>query len=285
MTAFALTLVLSAAFIHASWNFLAKKAGGGAAFVWLFAALSTLFYAPFALIVYFWQKPSLGLIQIIFMGGSAMIHVGYFLLLQRGYRIGDLSLVYPLARGTGPTLSTIAAILFFHETPSSIAFAGALLVAGGVFLLTGGSTSSGGSRKWAIIYGLLTGCFIAGYTLWDKYAVSTLLIPPLLQDYCTNLGRVIVLGPVAAKKWGEVREEWRVHRWETIGVAALGPLSYIMVLTAMVTAPVSYVAPAREVSILIGAVMGSRLLAEGEAGRRLPAAGAIVAGVIALAVG
>jgi len=285
MTAFALTLVLSAAFIHATWNFLAKRAGGGAAFVWLFAALSTLFYAPLALIVYFWQRPSIGLIQIIFMAGSALIHVGYFLLLQRGYRVGDLSLVYPLARGTGPTLSTIAAILFFRESPSSIAFAGALLVAGGVFLLTGGARSLGGSRKWAIIYGLLTGLLIACYTLWDKYAVSMLLIPPLLQDYCTNLGRVIVLGPVAAKKWGEVREEWRVHRWETIGVAALAPLSYIMVLTAMITSPVSYVAPAREVSILIGAVMGSRLLAEGEALRRLPAAGAIVAGVIALAVG
>ena len=285
MTAFALTLVLSAAFIHASWNLLAKKAGGGAAFIWLFATLSTLFYAPLAVIIYFWQKPDIGLIQVCFMAGSALIHVGYFLLLQRGYRIGDFSLVYPLARGTGPTLSTIAAILFFRERPSGVAFAGALLVAGGVFLLTSGKGSLGGSRKWAIIYGLLTGLLIACYTLCDKYAVSTLLIPPLLQDYCTNLGRVIILGPVALKKWEEVRQEWRVHRWESIGVAALSPLSYIMVLTAMITSPVSYVAPAREVSILIGAVMGSRLLDEGEAGRRLPAAAAIVVGVIFLAVG
>jgi uncharacterized membrane protein len=143
----------------------------------------------------------------------------------------------------------------------------------------------GGSRKGAVIYGLLTGLLIAGYTLCDKYAVSTLLIPPLLQDYCTNLGRVIILGPVALKKWEEVLREWRVHRWESIGVAALAPLSYIMVLTAMITSPVSYVAPAREVSILIGALMGSRFLAEGEAGRRLPAAAAIVVGVIFLAVG
>ena len=133
MTAFALTLVLSAAFIHASWNFLAKRAGGGAAFVWLFAALSTLFYAPLAVFVYLWQKPNLGWVQIAFMAGSALIHVGYFLLLQRGYRSGDLSLVYPLARGTGPTLSTIAAILFFRESPSAVAFSGALLVAGGSF--------------------------------------------------------------------------------------------------------------------------------------------------------
>src|SRR4030067_3686950 len=110
MTAFALALVLPAAFAHASWNFLAKRAGGGAAFVWLFAALSTLFYAPLAVFIYVWQKPDLGWIQIGFMAGSALIHVGYFLLLQRGYRIGDFSLLYPLARGTGPTLSTTASI-------------------------------------------------------------------------------------------------------------------------------------------------------------------------------
>ena len=132
---------------------------------------------------------------------------------------------------------------------------------------------------------MITGIIIAVYTLWDKYAVSTLLIPPLLQDYCTTLARVIMLGPVALRKRGDVRKEWRIHRKEAVGVALLCPLSYIMVLTALITAPVSYIAPAREVSILIGAVMGSRLLAEGDAMRRLPAAAAIVAGVIALAAG
>jgi hypothetical protein len=69
MTAFALTLVLGAAFIHASWNFLAKRAGGGAAFVWLFAALSAAFYAPLAVVIYFWQRPFLGPMQMAFMAG------------------------------------------------------------------------------------------------------------------------------------------------------------------------------------------------------------------------
>jgi drug/metabolite transporter (DMT)-like permease len=286
MTAFALALVLSAAFIHAGWNFLAKRAGeGGAAFVWLFAALSSIFYAPLAAFIYFWQQPYIGALQLGFMAGSAVIHVAYFLILQRGYRVGDLSLVYPLARGTGPTLSTFAAILVLGERPTPLAIAGALLVAAGVFFLAGTAANSKGSRKWGVGYGLITGAIIAGYTLWDKYAVSTLLIPPLLQDYCTTLARVIMLGPVALRKWGDVQREWKIHRKEAIGVALLCPLSYIMVLTALITAPVSYIAPAREVSILIGAIMGSRLLAEGDAGRRLPAAAAIVAGVIALAVG
>jgi len=285
MSALALGLVLAAAFIHASWNFLAKRAGGGAAFVWLFAALSAIFYAPLAVIIYFWQKPYIGPLQVGFMVGSSLIHLAYFLILQQGYRVGDLSLVYPLARGTGPTLSTFTAIIFLGERPTPLAILGALLVAGGVFLLSSGPGGSGGSRKWGVGYGLLTGTMIAMYTLWDKYAVSTLLIPPLLQDFCTTLGRVLFLGPIAFRKRGEVCQEWRIHRKEAIGVALLCPLSYIMVLTALITTPVSYIAPAREVSILIGALMGSRFLAEGDAERRLPAAGAIVAGVMALALG
>jgi drug/metabolite transporter (DMT)-like permease len=286
MTAFAFGLVLSAAFIHATWNYLAKRAGeGGAAFVWLFAAVSCVFYAPVTLFIFFWQKPHIGPLQLVFMVGSALLHLAYFLILQKGYRVGDLSLVYPLARGTGPTLSTLAAILYLGERPGALAILGAVLVAAGVFFLSWGSGGFRGSRKWGVGYGLLTGIIIAAYTLWDKYAVSTLLIPPLLQDYCTNLGRVIMLAPMALRNWGNVRKEWRIHRKEAIGVGLLCPLSYIMVLTALISAPVSYIAPAREVSILIAAVMGSRLLEEGDARRRLPAAAAIVIGVIALAVG
>jgi drug/metabolite transporter (DMT)-like permease len=286
VTAFAFGLVLTAAFIHATWNYLAKRAGaGGAAFVWLFAAVSCVFYAPVTLFVFLWQKPHIGPLQLVFMAGSALFHLAYFLVLQKGYRVGDLSLVYPLARGTGPTVSTLIAILVLGERPSALAILGAFLVAAGVFFLCGGSGGFGGSRKRGVGYGLLTGIIIAAYTLWDKYAVSTLMIPPLLQDYCTNLGRVIMLAPMAFRKWGDIRKEWRIHRKEAVGVGLLCPLSYIMVLTALISAPVSYIAPAREMSILIAAVMGSRLLEEGDARRRLPAAAAIVAGVIALAAG
>ena len=103
MTLFALALVLAAAFAHASWNLLAKRAGdGGPAFVWLFNALSLLIYAPLAVAVVVFQRPQLGPVELVFMFGSGVLHLGYFLLLQRGYGVGDLSLVYPLARGTGP---------------------------------------------------------------------------------------------------------------------------------------------------------------------------------------
>jgi drug/metabolite transporter (DMT)-like permease len=284
MTTFALCLLLAAGFVHAGWNYLAKQAGGGPVFVWLFASVSSLVYAPLAVFVAVWFKPNLGLPEAGVLLATIVVHLIYFLLLQRGYRSGDLSLVYPLARGTGPALSMLLAILLFHEQPSIIAITGGLLVAGGVFALAGGSATPLSSRQ-AVGYGLLTGVAIATYTLVDKLGVSSYMIPPLLVVYAIDVGRVVLLAPIAGRRWREVQKEWREHRRQIVAIGILCPLSYILVLTALVTTPVSYIAPAREVSILIGTVMGTRWLSEGDAMRRIPAAVAIVCGVVALAIG
>jgi len=286
MTHAALGLVLAAAFVHATWNFLAKRAGGGAAFVWLFGVLSTAMYAPLAAAVVIWQRPHVGPIQIVFLAGTAVLHLAYFLALQAGYRAGDLSLVYPLARGTGPMLSTAAAILVLGERPTPVALAGTLLIGAGIFLLAAGPHALGrhGSGQ-PVAFAIVTGAIIAAYTLWDKHAVSALTIPPLLLDWCNNFGRVAFLTPLALRRREEVRALWRTHRSAALWIAALTPLAYLLVLTAMVRTPVSYVAPAREISILIGTVMGTRLLGEGDTTRRLIAAAAMVGGVSALALG
>src|SRR5438045_3045408 len=144
MTGLAIVMVLASAFLHATWNLLAKRAGGGAALVWLYDAMALVLYLPVALLVVFLARPNFGLTEVVFMLGSALLHLGYFLLLQRGYQVGDLSLVYPLARGTGPVLSTTIAIAFFGERPSGLAVLGVLLVAGRVLLLGGGTCDGAG---------------------------------------------------------------------------------------------------------------------------------------------
>jgi uncharacterized membrane protein len=126
---------------------------------------------------------------------------------------------------------------------------------------------------------------IASYSVVDKLAVAAFLVPPLVHDWAGNLGRVVILTPTALRRRAEVAETWRRFRTEVIAISILCPLSYILVLTAMVFTPVSYVAPAREISILIGAILGAQLLAEKDARRRLVAAGAMVAGIVCLAVG
>jgi drug/metabolite transporter (DMT)-like permease len=285
MTFFALVLVLAAAVFHATWNLLAKRVGdGGAVFVWLFGLCSLVIYVPLAVVVLV-SAPHLGPVQYLFMFGSGVLHLGYFVLLQRGYAVGDLSLVYPLARGTGPLLATAAAIVLFGERPSVLVFIGIGLITAGVFVLTSESGSLSTGLGAGVVYGLLTGVFIAAYTIWDKQAVSALLIPPLLQSWATILVMTLLLTPIAMTRRKEACVLWRAHKPEVIGVAILSPLSYILVLTALVFTPVSYVAPAREISILIGAAMGARLLSEGDSTRRLIAAGAMVVGIIALALG
>jgi len=286
MTGLAIALVLAAASIHASWNYLLKKSGGGIGFVWTFAVLSSLIYAPLAVGVVVYQHFHIGAEALAYLLASAILHTAYYLLLDRGYRHGDLSVVYPLARATGPFLTVLIALAVLGERPGVVALCGAALVVGGAFFLAASPAKlreAGAAR--GIAFALLTGCMIASYTVVDKQAVSAVLIPPILQDWGANLGRVIVMAPLAMQRREEVRAAWSGKRKAVILVALLCPLSYILVLTAMVFTPVSYVAPAREISILFAALMGAHWLQEGDVPRRIAAAAAMALGVVALALG
>lgn len=284
MTGLALALVFGSAFMHATWNLLAKRVAGGVEFVWLIALAAAAAYAPVILVYVLVEKPVFTLTHTLLAVGSGVIHVAYFISLQRGYRAGDLSLVYPLARGTGPALATALAILVLGERPGAQALLGTLLVVSSVFILTGGRASGGRNPRLAVLYGLATGGFISLYTTWDGYAVAHAGASPLLFMMAGEFARALVLAPVALRNRPEVSRIWRDHRWATIGVAVLSPLAYLMVLTAMQFTPVSLVAPTREISILVGTIMGARLLAEGQWRRRLLGALGMVAGVALLAL-
>jgi drug/metabolite transporter (DMT)-like permease len=286
MTGLAIALVLGAAFIHASWNYVLKKSGGGIGFVWTFAALSSVFYAPLAIGTVLYRHFEITAAALAFLLASAVLHTAYYLLLDRGYRHGDLSVVYPLARATGPFLTVLVAVLMLGERPGAVALCGAALIVGGAFFLAANPAKlrEAGALR-GIGFALLTGCMIAAYTVVDKQAVSAALIPPILQDWGANLGRVLVMAPLALRRREEVKQAWTAQRKAVILVALLCPLSYIMVLSAMVFTPVSYVAPAREISILCAALMGAHWLQEGDVRRRVAAAATMALGVVALAFG
>src|SRR3954471_695000 len=132
MSAVVLALVVAAAFSHAAWNLLAKGAEGGAAFVWLSCASGALLYIP-ALLLALDGPPDAEALALMAVSGA--LHAVYFVLLQRGYATGDLSLVYPLARGAGPLLSTTAAIAFLGERPTGLAVAGGAVIGAAVLSL------------------------------------------------------------------------------------------------------------------------------------------------------
>jgi drug/metabolite transporter (DMT)-like permease len=288
VSAAALALVLVAAVCHATWNLAAKRSGGGLAFVWLTGLVSFALYVPAVLAYAAWRPLTWPDGTLAVIAGSGLIKTGYALLLQLGYRHGDFSLIYPLARGTGPLLATCTAIAVFGERPSPLALAGGLMIIASVFALTGGAKLFHADRahlRQGLAYGFLCGCCIAGYTVWDQRAVSQLGLAPPLYDFGTQVVMCAVLTPFALRQLPEAATAWREHRGKVATVAFLGPTAYVLVLFAMQTTPVSYVAPAREVSILIGTFLGAKLLGEADASRRLLAAAAMVVGVIALALG
>jgi drug/metabolite transporter (DMT)-like permease len=285
MTVAALGLILIAAVLHALWNLLAKRSGGGPAFVWLYGSASALLLLPFAIGVFIVQRPDLTFVGVSFTLASAVLHAAYFVVLQQAYREGDLSVVYPVARGTGPVLSTTAAIFLLGERPSALALLGAVLVALSVFALARPGRTKAGDTKKAVLFGLITGLLIAGYTVCDKQAVGPYRVPPLIQQWGTSLGLMVFLAPFALNRRDEVRRHIEHHRGQVLAIGILVPIAYILVLTAMSFTPISYIAPAREVSILIGTIMGTHVLSEGQSGKRITAAVTMVVGVVALALG
>lgn len=288
MTAFALSLVLLAAGLHATWNLCAKRAGGGLPFVWLVGAIICTGYVPVLIGYWQWRHPAISGGAVVWILGSGVLKTSYSLFLQRAYRAGDFSLIYPLARGTGPLLSTLAAITVLGERPSALALAGGLVIVAAIFFLTDGTKLLHQDRahlRQAIGYGVVSGVFIAAYTLWDRHGVAAMNVPPVLYDAGTAFTQLALLSPFAWRRRAEVAVEWRDKKRWAFGVAVLSPVAYVLVLTALAFTPVSYVAPAREVSIVFGALIGARYLKEAEGTRRLWAAVAMAAGVIALALG
>jgi drug/metabolite transporter (DMT)-like permease len=306
----AITLIVGAAIAHATWNLLSKQASatGAVFFIWLLAACAAVIYSPVTVLAVSLGQPHLTRLNWLFLAGTGVLQSGYFLFLQRGYSLGDLSVVYPIGRGAGAMLAALAGIVLLGERPSPVAITGTIAIGVGVVLIgipgaarRTASQPAGTSAdaplpdapaiirpaapaRGAIVFALLTGMFIASYTIWDKYAVADLHTPPILQGYACFPVMTAVFAPFVLRDRQRLAEVWRSFRLQVLGAALLAPLAYILVLTALSFTAVSAVAPAREVSVLFGVLLGGRLLGESGLARRLTGATAIVAGIIAIAV-
>jgi len=292
MSATALALVLGAAMLHAIWNVVAKKTGGDARFALVTVLLMVSVWAPVGAWAAWNVVPLWGRLEWSVLLASAIVHVVYFTTLLRGYRQSDLTVVYPVARGTGPLLASLGAVVWLGESMSAVAVMGVAAVAAGVFFIAGGTTLWARAHDPAqrqriragLGWGAATGAFIAGYTLIDGYAVKVMLLSPILVDYIGNLFRVPFLLPAALRDPTGFAAIWRQQWRPALVVAVLGPLGFVLVLYAMTLAPLSHVAPAREVSMLLAALFGGRFLGEGDRALRFVGAGCIAAGVAALAL-
>jgi len=289
MTGLALLLILSAAVLHASWNFLVKRGTNQEVFVWLSQVALSIFMVPVALIL-LWLYP-VGIIGWWFVLGTVILHVLYFLFLGRGYARADLSVVYPIARGMGPALVPLLGVSILGEEISVPAIVGIIAVIMGIYTVYWWGhfgqilknplqlIKEPGSR-----YAVMTGLIIAAYSVWDKVGISH--VTPFLYMYLMSLGSALGLTPFILRSHSKetIQTEWRLNRGRILVVALLVFLAYGMVLTALQFSRVSYVAPAREVGIVIGVLLGIVVLKEPFGRGRLMGSSLIVVGLILIAL-
>lgn len=283
MSTSALAMVLAAAVLHAVWNLAAKTSTGDTTvFVWTYYSLGCLITLPVGITYmlisgtsYGWELPLASLV-------TALLHIGYAMLLQTGYRKADLGVVYPVARGVGPVLTIVVAVSFLGERPEGQALIGGLVVIGGILIVTGrGLFQRSSSVATGLCYGSATGAAIATYTLWDDFTVSTLGVDPIIYFGIGGVFQSALMLPWVLRKRHLIAPTWRSDRRPAIIIALLSPLAYILVLYAMTFTSVALVAPVRESSIVIGALLAWWLFKEDHPVRRILGA-LVVAGGIAL---
>ena len=293
MTGLSLGLVLLSALAHASWNFLLKRSVDQEAFLWCLLASASVLLAPLGLVL-FWKFPIDSPAQSPgwwFVGATIGLHFLYFLALGRGYASGDLSLVYPIARGLGPILVPVLAVVFLGETIALPALLGIVVVVAGIYTVAlWGNLKLFLGQPMAMLkdpgtrYAIFTGLTIVSYAIVDKSAVAH--VQPFLYMYLMTLGSAIALSPYVIRSRGlaVVRSTWRLNRGSIILAGLLTFTAYGLVLTAMSFSRVSYVAPAREVGIVIGVLMGIFLLKEPFGRGRLLGSTLIILGLILISL-
>ncbi|MCE5282834.1 MAG: DMT family transporter [Deltaproteobacteria bacterium] len=286
MSGIALGIVLASAFLHAGWNYLLKKSDRKIVFIWWFQLLALFFCLPAFL--YCYPKDAIPPAGWACIVATGLIHAAYFWVMGGAYQRGDLSMVYPLARGSGPLFVPILAMVLLREEVSALGMAGIALIVGGIYCvhLRAFSASAflepfralrGGASLWA----LLTGLSIAAYTLVDKVGVA--LVYPVVYIYGMFLITWLTLTPwILLRERSFLASEWRRHTGPIFIVGFLSGFTYLMVLFALQISKVSYVAAVREVSIILSAYLGIVWLGEKHGRQKLVGAILITAGVVAI---
>lgn len=289
MTALALALVTVAALAHATWNLLTKGSRDKVVFLWWTGVAGALMFLPIVLWATLpWTWPAERWIGIAL---GALIRAAYFASLSAAYTRGDLSLVYPLARGTAPVLVPLVAVPVLGERLTAPGALGIVAVAAGVYVLHLPGLRRrdllvpfGALRASHAGYALLTGFLTTMYSVVDRWNMSR-GASPLAYAYLTIPIAALLLTPLVLRRAAVAASEWRANPLAIPAVAVLMTTGYLLVLVALGFTQVSYVAPARELGIVFAAALGAVVLREGFVRQRIAGAAIIVLGVILITAG
>lgn len=270
-----LVLALCAAFVHAGWNLLLSRARDSEAATAVALAAGALAFAPVAAAT--WQVDARAL---PYAAGSATLELIYLGLLARAYQEGELSVVYPVARGSSPLLILIFSVAVLGATLDTASILGICLVATGVVLVRGTGQSA---RPRELRMALLIGVCIAGYTLLDKQGLKHAHPLPYLEIVVGI--PALIYAPLLARQRGVAALRGELG-WSSV-LAGLGMFgAFGLALAAIRLAPSSALAAVqavRETSVVIAVVVARLLLNERVTRRRIAGAVVVVAGVAAIA--
>ena len=279
----ALALILIAAILHASWNLVLKQARYKQVFLWWALLIGTLCFAALfithlALPLWIWP----------YVLSSAIMETAYMVTLTLAYDIDDFSLIYPIARGAAPILLVLWAALFLNETPRPLGLLGIFILVCGLLFVGSGAIRHRQSRTAVsfrgIMAALMTAIWISIYTAIDGAAVR--LVPAAPYTILVLGLSALLFAPVVIWRYGsrlligELHTNWL--RILLVGIAML--LTYILVLQAYTFSRVSYAGAVREVSVVIGAILGWLCLREGFGKMRTLGALLIFSGILIIAI-
>jgi drug/metabolite transporter (DMT)-like permease len=289
MALLSLVFLVLAAGLHALSNALIKSSRDKLAFTWWMLTANAIIGLP---LLFFVGRPQpIGWLIILVSG---LIEAVYFITLTRAYALGDLSQVYPLARGSAPLFVLVWALIFLDERPTPIGVGGIFIVVIGMYLvnlpkLADWNRPLLGLRSAAARWALLTGLLISIYSSIDK--VGMRYVDPLPYLYLF----LVVTWVALSAQWlhpdrrAALRAEVQIDRRRVLATAAavaiLGSSAYALVLAALRLSPVSYVSPVRELSVVVGAWIGVRFLGEPGGRLRIFAALLVALGIMIIALG
>jgi len=271
-----LTIVLFAAGLHAAWNFAAKKAEGDAVVVWLSLAMAALFCLPFAVVSALSEKALWQSVPFILATG--IVHAFYFGLLAHAYEGGEISMVYPVARGTGVAGTPLVALWLIGEHISSTGVIAIIIILVGIALLGVGQLAHHKKLR-PLVVALLVGSTIIAYSVIDKVAVGR--INPVVYVWGMFGLSALFLTPYVLLR--HPRMLGAALRYRKRYVFSIGPaamITYLLILFAFQRGKVSYIVAAREFSVVIGAVLGFAFLGEDLTVKKGLGIAALTAGVI-----
>lgn len=282
----ALIVVLIAALLHAFWNLLAKDAVDSSAFMWWGVAVGATWYGAWVL-TQAW--PGIPREIWLLLAASIFMEVAYVALITRGYASGDLSQVYPIARGAPPLLIALFSGIFLGERLPILGYLGIALLVVGVYLASLPSMAelwkpltalSQHAAQWA----LLAAVAVAAYSMIDKVGVR--FATPLMYNAWVYTGIAIGYAPVV---WSPRNRASTVHEfrtnWRRIGIGSMATIgSYLLALVGLSMTAASYVSAVRATSVVIGALFGWLLLKESFGGMRVFAAATMVVGLMLVAL-